>query len=159
MSNMPEENVKKLDRLLSLLDPENALTKSDFVESFKKVVELILKIQARQEHAIQKLFAEHSRLAGERKQEYDSNFKEIKSQVNDLFVGDQLKRMEGETKASFEKRQKEINELVDKRLEEADYRVSLLKPIKGDRGDKGDTGPMPTENLELMRSEEHTSEL
>src|SRR3990167_3963379 len=145
-----ESNLAKIEKLLSLMDSDT-LTKENFVQSFQKVVDLVLKIQERQERAIQQLFAEHARLAGERKQEYDSNFKDLRGQVNDLFVGDQLKRMEGETKANFEKRQRELGELVDKKLQEADSRVSQLKPIKGEKGDPGDIGPMPTEHLELMK--------
>lgn len=148
---MPEEKVKKLDRLLSLLDPDNALSKSDFIESFKKVLDLVLKMLEKQERFNQQMFSDHIRLSGERKQEYDSNFRDLKGQVNELFVGDQLKRMDSETKASFSKLQSLINSTIDQKLKQADEHVSQLKPIKGDKGDKGDVGPMPTEHLELMK--------
>src|SRR3990167_6085534 len=152
MSSMPEEKVKKLDRLLSLLDPENALSKSDFVESFKKVVDLILKIQARQEQAIQQLFAEHSRLAGERKQEYDSNFKDLRGQVNELFVGDQLKRMDSETKSNFKNLRTFLDSVVDQKLRDVDHRMSKVKDGEpGPLGPPGPIGPMPKEHLVLMK--------
>src|SRR3990167_7880269 len=149
---------QEIQKLLNALDPDR-LAKADFVNAFEKVVKFILANEQRLTDAITRLEETYQNLTERNRNDYVSGLADLKNQTNQLFVRDQLKRIEGETKASFEKRQKEINELVDKRLEEADYRVSLLKPIKGDRGDKGDTGPMPTENLELMRSEEHTSEL
>ena len=130
---MPEEKVKKLDRLLSLLDPENALTKSDFVESFKKAVDLILKIQARQEQAIQQLFVEHSRLAGERKQEFTSNLQEIKGQVNDLFVGNRLKEMETKTTGEFAELKRLVNNLVSQKISEVDHGLSKFRQTSDER--------------------------
>ena len=146
-----DKNLEKIQRLLGVLD-EDQLTKKDFVESFGKVVDLVLKIQERQERAIQQLFAEHARLAGERKQEYDSNFKDLRGQVNDLFVGDQLKRMEGETKTNFQKLQGLINETINKKLGDVDSRMSEVKDGgPGPKGDQGIPGPMPKEHLELMK--------
>ena len=145
-----EKNLQKIEKLLSLMDSDS-LTKEDFINSFQKVVDFVLKNQEQMKQAIDSLEKTYAQLLSKMDNDHSSHYQELKKQTNELFVGDQLKRMEGETKASFEKRQKEINELVDKKLQEADYKVSQLKPIKGDKGDIGDTGPMPTEHLDLMK--------
>ena len=121
---MPEVLDKKLEiqRLLNSLDPER-LSKEDFVNAFEKVVGFLLKNEERIAESVTRLEETYKNLTKRNRDDYVSGLTDLKKQTNELFVGDQLKRMEGETKASFEKRQKEINELVDKRLEEADYRV------------------------------------
>src|SRR3990167_11380659 len=128
---MPEVLDKKLEiqRLSNSLDPER-LSKEDFVNAFEKVVKFILANEQKLTDAVARLEETYQNLTERNRNDYVSGLADLKNQTNQLFVGDQLKRMEGETKASFEKRQKEINELVDKKLQEADYKVSQLKPIK-----------------------------
>src|SRR3990167_2139 len=141
---------QEIQRLLNTLDPER-LSKEDFVNAFEKVVNLVLKNEEQLAQAVTRLEETYKNLTEKNRNDYVSGLTDLKKQTNQLFVGEQLKRMDGETKANFEKRQKEISELVDKKLQEADYRVSQLKPIRGDKGDRGDAGPMPTEHLELMK--------
>src|SRR3990167_1086526 len=150
-SHTEEEKQKKLDRLLSLLDPEEAINRSDFEKFASLILDLVEKALARFEENYHNLNKEKSTIIEKNRNDYVSGLTDLKNQTNQLFVGDQLKRMEGETKASFDKRQREMSELIDKKLQEADYKVSQLKPIKGDKGDRGDAGPMPTEHLDLMK--------
>ena len=55
---MQEKKLQKLDHLLALLDPENALTKKDFVESFEKMMELIMEILEEMRNQIAQLSLE-----------------------------------------------------------------------------------------------------
>ena len=150
---MPEDKdkVKKLDRLLSLLDPENSLTKKDFEAAFSKVVDLVKTILQKHEQAIRTLETQYSSLTDKLRQDHTSSLTELKDKTNQLFVGERLSAMDSETKTEFKKLQSSLNQIADTKLRELEGRVYDLKPIKGDRGDKGDTGPMPTEHLQLMK--------
>src|SRR3990167_161276 len=102
MAELDDKKQKKLDRLLSLLDPENALSKEDFINSFQKVVDLVIQIQKRQQEAIDSLEKTYAQLLSKMDSDHSSRYQELKSRTNQLFVGEKLKEMEGETKASFE---------------------------------------------------------
>lgn len=133
---MPEEEKqKKLDRLLSLLDSDNALSKKDFVDSFEKVVNLIMGIQKQQSEAISNLEETYANLLSKMDSDHSERFRTLKGQVNNLFVGDQLKRMDQETKASVFELRKTINELVDKKIQDIDNKLSQIRdgytPVKG----------------------------
>lgn len=154
---MPEINEKQLDKLqklLALIDGDG-ITKQDFWGAFENALKQILKVEERVFKALDQIETMYSKMMEKVQGEHSSAYGDLRKQVNDLFVGDQLKRMEGETKMSFEKRQREMqgemNEIMDKKLRDVDNRVSKLKDgVPGAKGDKGDPGPVPIEHLKLM---------
>lgn len=116
---------KEIQRLLNTLDPER-LSKEDFVNSFQKVVELVLQIQKRQQEAIDSLERTYAQLLTKMQGDSEMRHNQLRGQVDNLFVGEQLKRMDGETKANFEKRQKELSDLVDKKINEFNRKMSEI---------------------------------
>lgn len=119
---MPEdqEKQKKLDRLLSLLDADNALSKQDFVDSFEKVVDLVLKIQKQQGEAIERLEQTYANLLTKMDGDHTERFKTLRGQVNDLFVKDRLEKMSGENQLKFSELQNSVNSLLDGKLKDVD---------------------------------------
>ena len=100
-SHTEEEKQKKLDRLLSLLDPDNALSKKDFESAFQKVIILVQEILKKHEMGIQELQEVHETLMQTARDETGRNLAGIKGQVNDVFVGDRLKEMAGKNDMSI----------------------------------------------------------
>lgn len=133
---MPETKDHKLEiqNLLNALDPQR-LSKEDFVNAFEKVVQLVLQNQNSLQKAVENLERTYAHLVDKVNNDHASNFQALKGQVNDLFVGDQLKRMSGETKRGFEKLQGLINSSITQKLQEVDNRIAKVKdgytPIKG----------------------------
>src|SRR3990167_6678899 len=115
-----DKNIQKLERLLSLMD-EDSLTKEDFVKSFEKVIEFVLKIQKEQEEAIKRLEETHKMLLDKNQYDHQTTLSDIKGQVNDVFVGDQIKKV--------------MNEMIGRKIKEFDMKISKVKdgytPIKG----------------------------
>ena len=136
---MEEEKQKKLDRLLSLLDPDNALTKKDFVAAFEQVVELILNNEKKLADAISRLEETHQNLTERNRTDYVSGLTDLKKQTNELFVGDRIKQMDDESKASHAEMKRMMNEMIDKKMREMDMRMSEVK--NGERGPMGPQGP------------------
>ena len=129
-----DKNIQKLERLLSLMD-EDSLTKEDFVKSFEKVIEFVLKIQKEQEEAIKRLEETHKMLLDKNQYDHQTTLSDLKGQVNDVFVGDQIKRIDSESKMSHAEMKKVMNEIIDGKIKEVDMRISKIKdgytPIKG----------------------------
>lgn len=129
-----ENNLKKLENVLQAFDTD-ALTREDFVKSFEQVLELVLKIEKKTSDAISQLEQTYQQLLEKVQSDYQNHFTNLKGQVNDVFVGDQIKRIDGELKTNSQKLQRVINGLIEKKLQEVDMRMSKVKdgrtPIKG----------------------------
>ena len=96
---MPEVLDKKLEiqRLSNSLDPER-LSKEDFVNAFEKVVKFILANEQKLTDAVARLEETYQNLTVKNRDDYVAGLTDLKKQTNQLFVGEQLKRMDGETK-------------------------------------------------------------
>ena len=127
-----KKNLQKLEKLLSLMD-EQTLTKEDFTKAFEKVVELVLRIQKEQQEALAGLEKSFNALLARANKEHNDSLKDLKGRTNQLFVGERLKEMDNNTKKSF-------NELKTMILDEVDFKVTNIKPIKGDMGEQGIKG-------------------
>lgn len=135
-----DKNLQKLERLLSLMDSDS-LTKEDFIKAFEKVVDLVLKIQKEQQEALAGLEKTYQALLKRVQSEHSTSLSELKGKTNQLFVGEKLEEMGNNTKKSFNELKTMINDSIDKRLDEVDFKVANIKPVKGDRGDPGISGP------------------
>ena len=113
---------------------------------------MVLQIQKQQGEAINKLEETYATLLQKLRNDHTSSLSDLKKQTNELFVGDQLKRMEGETKTNFGKLQNFINEIVTKKSRDIDDRMSKVKDgERGLQGVIGPIGPMSKEHIELMK--------
>ena len=113
MQDLDDKQISRLKQLLTLLEPDQ-LTKKDFVDSFQRVVNLVMKIQEQQGEAITKLQETYNNLINRIKGEHSESLTSLKKGVNELFVGDRLKEMDGEMKGSFTKLQGAIDEKIRK---------------------------------------------
>ena len=124
---MPEIKDKKLEiqQLLNTLDPER-LSKEDFVNAFEKVVKLVLQNQEKLADAVTRLEETYHNLTERNRNDYVSGLTDLKGQVDDLFVGNQLKRMDSETKTNFGNLRNFINEQIERKIKEIDGSLSRL---------------------------------
>jgi len=87
-----DTQIKRLKQLLSLLEPD-AMTKGEFLDQWKKVVELVKKIETRNLKAIADLEATYKRLESKLSGDNDLTLKELKAdfqrQTNALKEADQ----------------------------------------------------------------------
>jgi hypothetical protein len=94
-----EKNMQKLTRLLSLMD-EDSLTKEDFLKAFQNVVELVKKMQSKNQEEFA-LIQENFKLMSEKMRgDNVSSVSELKSQAND-FVSGEIRRMRMELDAKL----------------------------------------------------------
>ena len=147
---MLDANLENLNKMLSALS-EDHLGKKDFLAAWEHILKIILKKEEQLSQAVSRLEETYKALVAKITNDHSENYKSLREQVNELFVGDTLKKMDGETKAEFKKLQSLLRETADSKLRELEGRVGALQPHKGDKGDIGDTGPMPTEHLQLMK--------
>ena len=131
---MPEDKKKEIQKLLNALDPDR-LSKEDFVNAFEQAVNLIFQIQKEQGEAIDRLEETYRNLLAKVRSDHTTSLSDLKGQVNDLFVGDQLKRIDGESKASTSEIKRMLSGMIDVKLREVDGRMAKVKdgytPIKG----------------------------
>ena len=116
---------QEIQRLLNALDPER-LSKENFVTAFEQVVKFLLANEQKLADAVARLEDTYRNLTERNQGDYVSGLTDLKGQVNDLFVGDQLKRMDSETKSSVRKLEGTINSLIEKKLKDADRKLSEL---------------------------------
>lgn len=122
---MPKSSQEQMNRFLALMDGET-LTKKDFEGSFQKVLDLVQTILQRHEKGIQDLTKQNFELVQAIRNETDLNLKGIKAQVNDVFVGDQLKRIDKELKTGVEGFKEKFSKILEERIDDADRFINSL---------------------------------
>ena len=78
--DITEKNLKKLEKLFSLMDSDT-LTKEDFVKAFENVVNVVLKIEKRNSEAIDLLEKTYSNLLEKIKNDHTSNLSDLKKEI------------------------------------------------------------------------------
>lgn len=136
-----DSNLEQLDKILKAFNAET-LTKEDFLAAFKKVTELVLRINKRQDKAIQDLEVLYAQLLSRVKNDNDTNLKDLKTRTNELFVGNRLNEMSDDQRTLFNSLKGDINTLIDRKLREMNSEIKS-KAIRGPQGDKGDPGRAP----------------
>lgn len=131
--------IEKLNSYLKIVN--GSLSKEDFEKAFKSVLDLVLKMEKRNSAEFDVLKQTTLKLIETMENRHNTAYSDLKGQVNDVFVGDQVKRMRGEH---------------DERMKIIDMKVASLKDgTKGDKGDKGDRGlpglPAPADNAGKIR--------
>ena len=118
---------------------KNSVETEKFVKVFEGVVNLVLKIEKRNIEAIEKLEKLHDDIVGKIRNDHSISLSDLKKQTNQLFVGDQIKRMDGESKASFNEFKETINRMIDNKMTQVDREVAL-KARQGRPGPQGEPG-------------------
>ncbi len=127
---MPED-------LQIVMNKSDILTKKDFVGSFERVINHVIKIQENQQKAISALEAKYSQIIAEMRKEHGTTLEELKSGVNELFVGDKISEIGNMTKSELKALRTQINALFKAKAGEIDRKVGSIKPIVGARGPAG----------------------
>jgi len=113
---MPEE-------LNIVMKESDILKKGDFIESFRKVIDVIVHIQKQQAEAINRLEETYRMIIEKLRNDHTISLGELKKQTNQLFVGERLGQMEKDTKDSFSKLQNSI----DKKIKDAEMLSETLR--------------------------------
>jgi len=116
-----DSNLQKIEKLLSLMDSDT-LTKEDFINSFEKVVELVLKNEKQLKDAITRLEETYQNLISRQKSDDETRFSALKGQVDKVFVEDRLNEM----KQSIEKK---LSQVKDGKTPTSQEIVSLIRPL------------------------------
>ena len=116
---MPTTNLDNLEKFVSRMNQE-VPTMKDFEDAIQKILDLVQAILARHEKGIKELQETHEKLMGNVRDETSFSLSDIKGQVNDVFVGDQIKRIDGESKMSHEEMKKIMLEMIEKKIGEMD---------------------------------------
>lgn len=98
MPEVLDKNLVRLEKMLAIVD-QGAVTRADFVSSFEKVVNLVLKIQKQQQEAIDKLEKTYAALLKKLQDDYAMDTSELKGKVDTLFVKEKMDKMMKEHEA------------------------------------------------------------
>jgi len=137
------ENLKKIQKIIDAFE-EESLTKTDFVENFEKVVDLVLSNQQKLEDGVQRLEQLYDGLVKTIADKHDVSLSDLKKQTNELFVAGKLDEMSAGQRTVFNTLKEDFSSLVDKKLKHIDFEVAR-RAIKGDKGDTGIGGRSATE--------------
>lgn len=138
---MPKSNLDKLSRFLEVIDSET-LTKQDFEQAFNRVIDIVQQILQKQNEFEQRLSGGNQQFQTVTKSELNKALSDLKSQTNDLFVGQRISEMSTEQKKLFNSLKKEANDIFEKRMSEMHKEIER-RAVKGERGVPG-KGLLPT---------------
>lgn len=140
---MAKNKLERINKIVEAFDKES-LTQDDFLKAFKTVTDMVVRLREDLNQTIKRMEEAHGATTTRERSDRDNNFKELRSQVNDLFVGDQIKRIGDEQNINFSGLRSKINSLIDEKIQEVDERMSHVKSIKGDPGEQGFQGSPDT---------------
>jgi len=115
------------------------LKKKDFEGNFRKVIDIILKMQRENSAAIVGLKELYENLLARVKKEHGTSLEDLKKGVNSLFVEGKLKEMDDTTRKDFGSLKGQINSIMDDKLRDIEKKA-LAKALPGGKGDPGDQG-------------------
>ncbi len=110
-----EEKLENIERTFSALT--GGVTKDEFEDAFKNAVIPFLEKLTDKVNSLEKTYEALLKRIGE---EHSGSLSDLKGQVNDVFVGDQIKRIDSESKTSHAGMKQMITEVVGKKLNEMD---------------------------------------
>src|SRR3990167_4961797 len=113
---MPEE-------LNIVMKASDILKKGDFVESFRKVIDVIVQVQKQQAEAINHLEETYRMVIDKMRNDHTLSLGELKKQTNELFVGERLGQMEKNAKDSFS----QLQSSIDKKIKDAERLSETLR--------------------------------
>ena len=144
---MPEDKKKQIQTLLNALDPDR-LSKEDFVNSFEKVVDLILANEKKQAQAIDSL------------EKAFGNATNKLQETGDLTLVDVRKEVKGELGKALKTQSDSLNFMRDKarglkdgKTPSKDELLAIIEPLIPDpeKGEQGEQGK--AENIEQLKKD------
>jgi gas vesicle protein len=140
-----------LQQILKLLD--EGVRKEDFEKLVKGVLDLVVKIEKKNSEAVDRIEQLYKTLTSKIQNDSSENFKTLKGQVDELFVGEQLKGMKDENDKMIKQVQDKLARVKDGKTPTINELLNLIKPlipkpVKGDRGE-----PADIENVKKLKKE------
>jgi len=130
-----DSKLKQIDRVINAFNSE-AVTNEDFEEKMKRVLELVKQLVQNNAEAIKKIQTEHQVLLREVSKNHDTSLSELKSQTNQLFVGERLDSINKGQREAFQALQGTIDERMstvksgdDGKTPTRDELVALMVPL------------------------------
>ena len=124
-----EKNLKKLERLLSLMD-EDSLTKEDFVKAFENVVQFVLKIQKQNEAEVEAMKLLNGKMMQKLEGMNVESMREMKEKITDM-CEPMMTRMQKEHERMMGTMDKKMSEMRDgKDADEEKIVQNVLNQIK-----------------------------
>ena len=110
-----DDRLDKIERTFSALT--GGVTKDEFEQAFKNAILPFLEKMVQKINNLEETYQMLLKRVGE---EHSKSLSDLKGQVNDVFVGDQIKRIDSESKTSHAGMKQMITEVVGKKLNEMD---------------------------------------
>lgn len=148
---MPQEDLN------IVMKAGDILKKKDFEESFKKVLEVVLRREKALEKAVAQLQSTYNALIDRLGKEHSTSLQDLKGKVNDLFVKGRLDEMDAGQKKQFSSLKDGVLKELSGKLNSIN--VEIKKNAKpGPQGRPGEPGRPPTAQelrlaLEPMKEE------
>jgi len=118
-----------LDKVATIFDTE-ALSKKDFENNFKKILELLLKRDQQLARELQALRETYNALIERINKEHGTSLKELKTQTNQLFVGQRLDEMSAAQRDLFDGLKGEITDLSSAQRNEITEKMKSIRSGK-----------------------------
>ena len=116
---MPDKK-QELLKTLATLDDERLL-KKDFVSAFEHILKIILNKEEQLSEAVSRLEETYKMLLKRVGDEHTQTLSDLKGQVNDVFVGDQIKRIDHESKTSHAEMKGIMTATMKNKMDEMEY--------------------------------------
>lgn len=122
-----DENLKTLQEIVKLLDKN--VSKQDFVTSFEQVLKLVVQIEQKTSQAITSLQQTYAQLLQKMQNDHAQNYNDLKGQVDNVFVGNQVESMKKEHSERMKTIDDKISKIKNGKTPTKDELISLIKPL------------------------------
>ena len=148
-----DPKIQKIKDLMEFIG-NGFISKKEFEDAFLQIMELVVKREEMVSKAVEMMQKTFDTALGKVQGNHTENYSSLRGQVNDLFVGDQLKRMDNETKSSVKKLEETVSSLIEKKLKDVDRKLSELDTNdKTSKKNLDGLGKAVSANLELKMKE------
>ena len=111
-----DKRFEKIERSFSALT--GGVTKDEFEQAFKNAILPFLEKMVQKINSLEETYQALLKRIGE---EHSNSLSDLKGQVNDVFVGDQIKRIDSESKMSHAEMKGVMTETMRRKMEEMEY--------------------------------------
>lgn len=148
-----DTNLARLEKMIALVD--GSLTKDEFVTAFEEVMKLVLRIEKRNADAVDLIEQTWGKMYGKMQNDHSMTLSEMKAGVNELFVGEQLRKIREDLTAKIDTKLAEVKDGKTPSKEELKALiVPLIPPPKKAKDGSPDTPAQIRDKLETLKDED-----
>lgn len=148
-----DTNLARLEKMIALVD--GSLTKDEFVTAFEEVMKLVLRIEKRNADAVDLIEQTWGKMYGKMQNDHSMTLSEMKAGVDELFVGEQLRKIKEDLTAKIDIKLAEVKD--GKTPTEKELKaliVPLIPPPKKSKDGSPDTPAQVRDKLETLKDED-----